>query len=86
MFVCFLVYGVFIVGKSKKNKNVSTSFNEYLVDIPTLQTLETPDSGWTNVGSFASKSEAIQWIRENIGYCDDEGNINLITFCPDNID
>lgn len=28
---------------------------------------------------FATKGEAIQWIRDHIGYCDDDGTVCLIT-------
>ena len=44
-----------------------------MVDLPVL------GGTWNNVASFDDKEKAIQWIRENIGHCDDEGNICLIT-------
>jgi hypothetical protein len=33
-------------------------------------------------GQFKTKAEAVAWIRENIGPCDDEGNVCLIVHCP----
>lgn len=54
--------------------------DSYYVDIPTMETIKDgPEGAWTNVGTFSSKSEAIEWIRDNIGYCDDEGRICLLT-------
>lgn len=54
----------------------------FWVDIPK------PDIGidgeWTNVGTFKTKAEAVAWIRENIGDCDDEGRIGLISQGGDN--
>jgi hypothetical protein len=52
----------------------------YYVDIPSPATISEGNEGcWSNVGTFATKEEAVKWIRENIGYCDDDGNICLLT-------
>jgi hypothetical protein len=39
------------------------------------------EGGWTNVKQFrnCTKEEVVAWIRLNIGQCDDDGNISLIT-------
>ncbi len=50
----------------------------YYIDIPTEKTITDAD-GWTNLTTTKTKAEAIAWIRDNIGWCDDEGNICLIT-------
>lgn len=55
------------------DKVVGVEVDSYLVDLPVL------GGTWNNVASFDDKQKAIQWIRENIGHCDDEGNICLIT-------
>lgn len=36
---------------------------------------------WKNVSVLknATKSEAVAWIRENIGYCDEDGKVSLLT-------
>ena len=34
---------------------------------------------WENVGWFNTRAEALAWIRANIGACDDEGNLSLLT-------
>lgn len=52
----------------------------YYVDIPTLATINDGGEGaWTNVGTFETKEQAVAWVRENVGYCDDDGNICLLT-------
>lgn len=46
----------------------------YTVDIPAV---EPGVSGlsWRNVGYFDSKDKALEFIRQNIGPCDDEGHL-----------
>lgn len=51
----------------------------YFVDIPTVETISSDEGAWTNLGTFSSKAEAVEWIRANIGWCDDDGNICLLT-------
>ena len=52
----------------------------YYIDIPTEKTIDDGDNGsWTNVKIVDTKEEAVKWIRDNIGWCDDEGRICLIS-------
>jgi len=51
----------------------------YFVDIPTPETISSDEGAWVNLGTFSSKAEAVKWIRANIGWCDDDGNICLLT-------
>ena len=51
----------------------------FYIDIPTEKTLEGSEGAWTHVHVAQSKEEAVAWIRENIGHCDDDGNICLLT-------
>jgi hypothetical protein len=51
----------------------------FWVDIPTKETIDNPDGSWLNVGKFKTREEAVAWIRDNIGVCDDKGNVCLIT-------
>jgi hypothetical protein len=53
------------------------------VDIPTPDCLHNPDGAWQNVATCASKPAAVAFIREHFGPCDDDGNIGLLTECPD---
>lgn len=46
----------------------------YYVDLPV-----TGSETWENVFIGETKEEAVEWIRSNIGYCDDDGNISLIS-------
>lgn len=48
-----------------------------LVDIPRV------DNAMELVGEFDTVAEAVEWIREHLGYCDDEGNMLLITVLDD---
>ena len=51
-----------------------TLTTKFLVEVPLGKKL-----GWMYVGGeFPTKAAAVQWIRENIGQCDENGNINLI--------
>lgn len=49
------------------------------IDIPDADTVGTDDGGWKNIHTAMSVKEAVAWIRENIGPCDDEGNVCLLT-------
>ena len=51
----------------------------FYVDIPVKEHFGEDDDWWTNVATFATKAEAVEFIRENIGPCDDDGKIELIT-------
>ncbi len=51
----------------------------FWVDIPVKECVESEDTSWTNLAEFDTKLEAIQFIREYIGPCDDNGNICLIS-------
>jgi hypothetical protein len=46
------------------------------VDLPNTSDLSGP---MVTVGRFRTKAEAVAWVRENIGYCDDDGRICLLT-------
>lgn len=56
---------------------------KYLVDIPTCPA---DDEGWVNVEEFDTKQEAIAFIKEHIGVCDDDGNVCLISKIEDDYD
>lgn len=47
----------------------------YYIDIPPSEL----GTEWIHVTTFENKEEAVAWIRKNIGWCDDNGNICLIT-------
>lgn len=47
----------------------------FYVDIPP----EKRGDAWANVYEAETKEEAVQWIRNNIGPCDNEGNICLLS-------
>lgn len=49
------------------------------VDIPDKNTLGDDDNSWTNVHNANSVAEAVAWVNDNIGGCDEFGNINLLT-------
>lgn len=51
------------------------------VDLPNKALIGDDHAPWDNVLSLenATKEEAVQWIRDNIGNCDDDGRIELIT-------
>jgi hypothetical protein len=48
------------------------------VDVPVADRLGEEEC-WENVGRFESVADAVAWIRENVGPCDDAGNVCLIT-------
>lgn len=45
----------------------------YYVDLPNA------NGEWETAWVFKTKEEAVEWIREVIGHCDDDGNLGLIT-------
>jgi len=50
------------------------------VDIPDPESIGDKDRGaWIDVHSAKTKAEAVAWIRENIGPCDDDGNVCLLS-------
>jgi len=51
----------------------------YYLDIPTENTLKSDEGPWHHVTVFPTKAEAVEFIRDNIGHCDEDGNICLIT-------
>lgn len=59
----------------------STNRSETMVyvDIPQAEMIGDENGSWLNVAEFETKAEAVAWIRENIGSCDDDGNINLLS-------
>lgn len=54
------------------------AYEDVYVDVPDHLNLGQCGS-WKNVRMCSTKREAVAWIRENIGPCDDEGNVCLIT-------
>ncbi len=50
----------------------------WYVDVPNPAGLGEDNYAWISLRTFYNKAEALTWIRENIGYCDDEGNIRLL--------
>lgn len=49
------------------------------IDVPNPSAIGQDDNAWVNVHTAASRAEAVEWIRENIGPCDDDGNICLLS-------
>lgn len=54
-------------------------YDDVYVDVPNPNTVGEGDNEWVNVGNFTTKSQAVAWIRENLGPCDDDGRICLLT-------
>ncbi len=52
------------------------------VDLPRPENLDDNDSSWINVFMANSKAEALDWVREHVGPCDDDGNVNVLTELP----
>lgn len=53
---------------------------EVWVDIPTRDCIGNDNGSWDFLASFATRKEAVEFIREHIDpNCDDEGRICLIT-------
>jgi hypothetical protein len=55
----------------------------YYIDIPTPDCVGNDDGSWTNLAQCDTKAEAVAWIREHVGECDDDGNICLLTYGGD---
>jgi hypothetical protein len=49
-----------------------------VVDMPTE-----PGGSWRLVAQFKTKAEAVAWIRDNIGNCDEDGKISFISEVED---
>jgi len=49
------------------------------VDIPNPATIGQEDNAWQNVYVAKNKAEAVAWIRDNIGPCDVDGRISLLS-------
>lgn len=45
----------------------------FLVDFPG------PDGNWHEMGEFDTHAEAVQWIRETLGHCEEDGSVCLIS-------
>lgn len=65
---------------SVKHEVSTGKFKNIYIDIPNPDTIGEEDNSWKNVEICKTKKEALAWIRENIGPCDDEGRIGLITY------
>jgi len=68
--------------KKHRNKTAKTAepqrYENVYVDLPDVNKLGA-DCSWRSVANFHTVPEAISWIRENVGNCDDDGNICLLT-------
>lgn len=57
----------------------------YYLDLPDVNSIRAAigssdaEGAWTNIGQFTTKAEAIAFIRANIGDCDEDGRISLLT-------
>lgn len=51
----------------------------YWVDLPTVDCIHNDEGGWHNVGQFSSRAAALEFIREHVGNCDDDGCVSLLT-------
>lgn len=51
----------------------------FYVDIPTKDCVGNDDGAWHPLRTFDTKADAVEWIREHLGWCDDNGNICLIS-------
>ena len=51
----------------------------FYLDIPTVECFLNDDGPWQSIGKFLTKKEAVDFIREHVGPCDDEGRIELVT-------
>jgi hypothetical protein len=58
----------------------------FLVDVPDARSYRGQGLNWSHVATFDTKDQAVAWIRGNIGSCDDDGNVCLITDCPQDDD
>jgi nucleosome binding factor SPN SPT16 subunit len=59
---------------------------KFYVDVPGAAWLPDYDGHWKNCLTGVTKAEALAWIRENIGDCDDEGRICLLVGMGDDGD
>ena len=58
---------------------MSQKFDNVYVDVPDKNGIGEADNSWVNVANFTTVEDAVKWIRDNIGHCDDAGNVRLIT-------
>lgn len=49
------------------------------LDLPDPHQIGVDETGWKSVQAFRSMPEAVLFIRNNVGHCDDVGNISLLT-------
>lgn len=59
---------------------------KFYVDVPGTAWLPDYDGHWKNCLTGVTKAEALAWIRENIGDCDDDGRICLLVGMGDDGD
>lgn len=65
--------------RNNERYKMPQEYENVYVDLPDVHALDNEDKSWQNVANFTTKEEAVEWIRENVGHCDDDGNICLIT-------
>lgn len=51
----------------------------FCVDVPDPASLKTDYERWVNVGRFNTRAKAVEFIRDHIAPCDDQGRVMLIT-------
>lgn len=54
-------------------------YDHVWVDIPKPPEESGEEGEWRNVATFHTVSEAVAFIREKFGPCDDDGRISLVT-------
>lgn len=56
-------------------------FSSIMIDIPQESMIGNDEGAWKNVQILynVSKKDAVDWIKNNIGHCDGQGQIGLIT-------
>jgi hypothetical protein len=69
----------------KEDAKYTQSRGPFMIDLPRPDyCIEGREDSWVHIRSCMTKEAAVEWIRSHVGVCDDEGNVNLITYCPDN--
>lgn len=67
-------YAKGIVANEKINKNFKMRTKKiFWVDIPKNPSLQADKGEWENIDSFETKEEALSFIKEWFGDCDDNG-------------
>jgi hypothetical protein len=64
--------------RGKLHSTVAVSATVY-VDIPTVECIGNPEGAWRNVLVAPNREAAVAWVREHLGWCDDAGNICLLS-------